>query len=146
MNNKAKILFLLTLFVGILLEGTITTIPLVFNILLVWFVLSRDNGIFFLSFVCGVLLDSLGVQKIGISSLYFVVALFVIILYEKKFETKTMPFVLLFSFLGSLGYLVLTQQQYILQQAIVSSLISSMIFHVLSKSDPNLRITSELSE
>ncbi len=127
--SNAKLLFLPILVFGILLESSVISMPLLFNILLVWFILSKDTGVFFLAFVAGIVLDTLLVQKMGISSLYSIVAIFIVILYEKKFETQTVPFVVLSSFLGSLGYLLITHQQYIVQQAFLSALLSSVVFY-----------------
>lgn len=130
--NNTKLLFLPILVFGILLESSVTSIPLLFNILLVWFILSKDQSIFFLAFVTGIVLDILLVQKVGISSLYSIVAIFIVVLYEKKFEIQTPAFVFLSSFLGSFGYLILINQQFIIQQAILSALLSTVVFYKIN--------------
>lgn len=134
--SNAQLLFLPLLVFGVLLESSVTSMPLLFNILLVWFILSKDlpagrqaTGIFFLAFIFGMVLDTLLVQKVGISSLYSIVAIFIVVLYEKKFEIQTPAFVFLSSFLGSVGYLLITSQQYIMQQAILSALLSTVVFY-----------------
>lgn len=141
MSNKTKILFLLSLFLAIILEGGVISIPLVFNMLLLWLIQTRDSGVFFLAFISGIFLDTVLVQRIGLSSSYFIVALFITALYEKKFETQTVAFVLISSFVGSFGYLLITHQSYVLQQAMVSAVLSALVFYTIrmhtNKNNPN---------
>lgn len=124
----SKIFFLFFLIFAILLEGTITSIPLVLDVLLVVYILRRKSFLFILALISGIVLDVFSVRTLGSSSIYFVSFLFIIFLYERKFEITTYPFILFSSFLGGLFYLWIFGYNYILQQAIASSIISILLF------------------
>src|SRR6185436_14584869 len=87
------------------LEGTITTLPLVLIYLLCLTILKRDGGVFFVAFLAGIFLDLLMVRALGLSSLFFSLFLFLILLYQRKYEIHSYPFVAASSFLGSVGFL-----------------------------------------
>ncbi|MCL5970265.1 MAG: DUF687 domain-containing protein [Patescibacteria group bacterium] len=135
-----KIFFLcLILFLSTLL-GSFTTIPVVLGVLLVWYIFSSKGRwafgpgwIFFAAFTTGLLLDFMLMREAGITSLIFVSFLFLVNLYEKKFEIKTANFILLFSFFGSLVYLEIYRQNYILQQSIINSLIAVLLFKTFNR-------------
>jgi len=130
MKFAATIIFLLSLF----LESSVTTLPLVFLTLLCLAVLTREEWIFVIAFIAGVLLDALSFRVLGQSSLYFLLFIFLVFLYERKFEISTKYFVLLASFVGSFGYLLLfTYGNLIIIQAIASAIIGTIIFSFFRK-------------
>ena len=125
-----QFLFWISLIFAIILEGTATTFPLVLLLLLIFYIVKRDLWIFFAAFIAGIFLDVISVRTLGESSIFFILFLFVIALYEGKFEIQTLPFVAIASFLGSLTYLLLFGYNFVLQQALVSSLLSVLFFLV----------------
>lgn len=127
----SKIFFLFFLIFAILLEGTITSIPLVALVLLVVYILKRKSSLFILALISGIVLDVFSVRTLGSSSIYFVSFLFIVFLYERKFEITTYPFVFVSSFLGGLMYLWIFGYGYVFQQAAVSSIIAVLLFKLL---------------
>lgn len=135
-----NILFFLILIFAILLEGIITSIPLVLDVLLVAYILKRKSSLFILALILGIVLDVFSVRTLGSSSIYFVSFLFIVFLYERKFEITTYPFILFSSFLGALFYLWIFGYDYVLLQSLASSLISVLLFKILSV---KLKVQSE---
>jgi len=130
MKFAATIIFLLAFF----LESSVTTLPLVFLTLLCLAVLIRKEWIFVLAFVAGVFLDALSFRALGQSSLYLIVYIFLVFLYERKFEISTKHFIFIASFLGSLGFLIVfSYGNMIVLQSLISSIIGVLIFSILSK-------------
>lgn len=115
---------------SILLESSVTTLPLTLLVLLFAGVATRSNNIFGLAFLSGLALDFLSFRTIGISSIYFVSFVFAIFLYQKKFEIETLHFIAVFSFLGCLGYLFLTGSGPILTQTFFITLINVLSFFI----------------
>lgn len=130
-----KFLAIFLLSVALILEASLTTIPFVFLILLVFMALSRANWLFVLAFVFGILLDLVGFRTLGISSAFFLIILFLILLYQSKFEIATNAFIFTASFFGSLGYLALFRlgQNWLLQ-AILSAIIGLLLFKLIQRS------------
>jgi cell shape-determining protein MreD len=127
------------LFISLILESSLTTIPLTFIVLLCLTVVYKDNFVFFLAFVFGVFLDILSFNTIGVSSIFFISSIFLVLIYQKKFEITTYPFVLIASFIGSISFLLLLGfSDLIIIQSVVSSLLAVLLFHVLRK---NIKLT-----
>ena len=128
--------YILTLFFlfSILLESSVTTIPLVFLVLLSFFVLQRKEWVFALAFLAGIFLDVLSFRIVGTTSIFFLVFLFLVFLYERKFETATSYFIFATSLAGSILFLSLfSYNGVIIVEGLVSSLIGVLIFMVFSK-------------
>lgn len=127
---KWLIIFLL-LFIAILLEATITSLPLGFIVLLCGAVVYKQTGVLVIAFVSGLVLDILLFRIVGTTSLFFLVMLLLAFLYERKFEIQSIPFVAVFSFIGSLAYCLIFIKSEILLQAIVSCIFTITLFLVL---------------
>lgn len=110
---------------------SVTTLPLVFVAILCLFVLTKKLSVILLAVFLGLILDIFSLNVFGKTSLFFVVFLFLVGLYDRKFEIQTLPFVIISSFLGSTIYLLMFGSYYILWQALVSSLIAVLIFKFL---------------
>jgi cell shape-determining protein MreD len=88
-----------------------------------------------LGFIFGILLDLVSFKTLGISSIFFITFLFFVLLYQSKFEIATNTFVLVTSFLGSLGYLILIgYHDSLIFQAILSSIIGLLLFKLIQNS------------
>lgn len=130
MKFAATIIFLLSF----LLEASVTTLPLVFLTLLCFSILTRKEWIFVIAFIAGVVLDALSFRLLGESSLYFIGCIFLVFLYQRKFEIATKHFVFISSFVGSLGFLLLfSYGNLIILQAISSAIIGTLIFLFLKR-------------
>ena len=130
-----KIFFLcLLFFIGVFLEGTVIFFPVTFLLFFLLYILyGNTSWIFFFAFLAGIFLDVISFRTIGTSSIFLISFIFILTLYKRKFETKTVPFVLFSSFVVSLFYLTLFKYSYVLPQAAVSSLIAVILFKIFSR-------------
>lgn len=129
-----KILSLILLALALLLQTTLTTLPLVLISIVILAVIYRQNFIFILGFIFGIMLDLILFRTVGDSSLFFTVFIFLILIYQRKFEINTASFVLISLFFGSFFYLLLfSNHNLIIFQAITSSLIGLLIFNIVKK-------------
>lgn len=123
-----KVYFLFFIIVAILVEATITPIPIVALVLLVFYIVKRSSQVFFPAFVSGIVLDIFSVRTLGLSSLFFIAFMFTVFLYERKFETQTITFVFFATFLGSLIYLKIFGYNNILFQSFINAIIGVLLF------------------
>lgn len=124
-------LLLILLAVSVLLQGTVTTLPLVFICLLCYLVINRGQGIFYAAFFAGLIIDIFLVQAVGVSSLFFLVFFYLVLLYQSKYEINSYPFVIVSSFMGAYLYLLI-QGRGDLLIALISSVIAAVLFAVLN--------------
>lgn len=126
-------LLCLILILSVFIEGTTITIPVVLGLLVVLQTIYQDSWIFAAAFLTGILLDMFLLRTVGTTSIIFIAFLFILSLYEKKYEVKTSTFILTVTFLGSLIYLLIYKHNYVLQQAIVNSAIAVILFKVFGR-------------
>lgn len=129
MENMYLIL-LISLFIAIILEGTLTTMPLVFILLLCYDVLNRSGKVFYSAFAAGILLDIVTVRPVGASAVYFILFFALLLLYQSKYEIRSYFFVAISSLAGSYLYLYLLAQNRSLGQAVLSSCLAVGIYAV----------------
>jgi hypothetical protein len=127
---KKWILWLILIF-SFLFEGTITTLPLVLIAFLILMIFLRAKFLFWLALICGILLDIFQLRVFGLTSLLLVVFLFIVFLYEKKFESSTGYFILLATFIGSIIYLSLLNINYVFFQSLLASILAFVVFKIL---------------
>ena len=123
----------ITLFISILFEISFTTIPFVLDILLVFYIIRQEQKIAVAGLLSGIILDIGRIRPIGISSIYFLFFLFLVFLYKRKFETATVPFVFIASFIGGMGYLYFLNQEFLIIQALMNSALTIVLFKGLSQ-------------
>jgi hypothetical protein len=121
------------LFIAVLLESTVVSMPLVFIILLCGAVVFASPAIFFWAFFTGIVLDAMMLQILGARSLFLLLVLTVAFLYQRKFEIQRLRFILIFSFLGSLLYGWIFEYDYVLMQAIIASVVAGGLFFVMQQ-------------
>lgn len=126
-----KIIPSILLLIFLVLEASITTLPLILLILICITVIYKDYSVFFLALVFGIFLDIFTFKTIGLSSILFIIVIFLILIYQRKFEITTNYFVLFASFLASLFFLFLSGNMNIVVQSVISSLIGLLIFNLL---------------
>jgi len=131
-----KIIFVLLITASLFLEATVTTIPLVFLLLLFLTLLYRSYWIFLIGFLSGILLDVVLFRTLGMTSLFFVSFSFIVLMYQRKFEISTLPFVFAASFLGSFIYLLLfSAGNLIIFQAAFCAIVAMLVFKLIHRID-----------
>jgi|SRR3989344_1856338 len=129
------ILFVILLAISIILESSLTTIPLVLILLLNFTVASRKTSVFAIAFVCGILIDIMLGNTIGKTSIFYMITLLIVFLYERKFDTQTFTFVFIASFLSSLFYLVIFEARFVLLTALISAVLGITFFWLMIAAD-----------
>lgn len=122
--------FIILLFIAILLEGTVTTLPLVLVTLILYSVSSKKVDIFFFAFIAGLLLDVFLVRGTGLTSIFYLCVLLLISLYERKYEIKSPLFVFLVTGLATALYLFIFSRHNIFLQSSISMLLAGGIFRL----------------
>jgi hypothetical protein len=128
---KLLIIVLLTLF-AVFVNG-ISTIPFSVGLLVISTVIFKKSWVFFLAFGLGLFLDLTAIRLLGYSSLILTILVFILFLYERKFETGTTVFVFISTFLGSLIYLMIFGYQEIFLQALVNSMLTILFFKLSAR-------------
>lgn len=118
------------LFFTAILESTIVPLPLSFIFLLLLSVWKRDDSIFLIACLSGIVLDILMVRTIGVSSLFFLFAVFLILSYQRKYEIHSFQFVSVASFIGSAMYLILFPRSGIVMYAILSCIVANLGYRI----------------
>ena len=127
-----RIIWTLLLVLALIIESSLSTIPLVLLVLLSATVISKNNFVFFLAFIFGVLLDLMTLKTVGTSSIFFEIFVFLILLYQSKFEITTNNFIIVASFLGSICYLLsFGFTTHIIFEPIVSTILGVIIFLII---------------
>lgn len=123
--------FLSLLIILIFLEGTVITLPLTLVCLLCLTIYKRGVVVFPIAFFAGLLLDLLRAHAVGYSSLFFVTFVFLILLYQRKYEINSYPFVAAASFFGGLGYLGIFRGGNVVTQAFINSIVAIILLLIL---------------
>lgn len=124
------VLFLL-LFFSIIAEGTVTMLPLVVISLLCLAILTRSSMVFVSAFVAGILLDAFALRPLGLTSLFLVTFVFLILLYQRKYEIYSYQFVVVASFLGGLLFLFTSHSVQPILYAFVGTIVAVCFFALI---------------
>lgn len=119
------------LVIAVILQGTVTSLPLVLLMLILLAVKVRSPNVFLYAFVSGLMLDIILVYPPGVSSVFFLSALLVIFLYERKYELSSLIFVLSITAVMSVvsSLLFPTPQRFL--QLILAIGINGLLFSVI---------------
>ncbi|HSX09630.1 MAG TPA: hypothetical protein VLF93_05735 [Candidatus Saccharimonadales bacterium] len=120
-------LFIL-LIVSVVLEGTVTALPLVLICLICMAIVMRNSFIFLSAFIAGMFLDAFALRPLGGASIFLLLSVFVLLLYQRKYEINSYPFIFISSFVGSLLFLLLFGYTSAFLLAFVSSIIAVLFF------------------
>ena len=123
-----------SIFISVVLESTLVALPVTLAVIVFAAIVTQGKSIFLLAFIAGLLLDILALRTIGVSSLVFVVLIFLIYQYSGKFEIKTLNFFAVFIFFSSLSYLFIINGGNIFLESILLTLISVVSFFIYNKS------------
>lgn len=118
-------------FLFIILLSSLTAVPLSIAMLVVCAVVFKKSWVFFAGFLLGLFLDISLLRSFGQTALIFTVFIFIIGLYEKKFEEQTLTFVFISTLLGSISYLIVFGYNNVLLQSFVNTTIAVILFKFL---------------
>jgi len=118
-----------------ILQVSLISFPLVFLALLTIAIKSKKNWIFPLAFIFGVILDSFYLKTLGTTSIFFLIFLFAVFMYERKFEVDSLSFIFISSFLGSMILFVILGETNILLKSAITSLLAIFLSKIEAKLD-----------
>lgn len=124
-------LIVIILFFALFCEISFVSLPLVLLALLLLGIIFKEFWIFPVGFGMGIVLDMLSFRTVGVSSIFFVVMLGIIFLYDRKFEVQSLPFTVIFSFLAALGFGLIFKSEQSIFLALITSFLAGGIFYVL---------------
>jgi len=116
------------LIIAIFLESAIFSWPLVLGMLILLVALYKDPWILLVAFACGIVLDILTFHFVGSSSLYFLVVLELVFLYQRKFEIHSPVFVGISVFVFSLVYGAVFSYAYAFFCALLTAILISIVY------------------
>lgn len=132
------ILLFIIFLLAVILEGSFISIPFVLLFLLFLTLKNREPWVFIFAFFSGLLLDSLYLRSFGATSIFFLIFLFAVTLYEKKFEIESLSFVIIASFIGTFIYFSLFGNFFVIQKALFTSIIVLLPYKFLIKPRTNI--------
>jgi hypothetical protein len=121
-----KYILIFLFFLAILFEATFVQFPLTIILLLLLFVFKKTSDIFAYAFLTGLILDILQVRDVGIMSLF-------LSLYDKKYEIKTAPFVIIAGLTGSLLHNLLFRQQFHIFSSVLMTVVAGIGFILVNQ-------------
>ena len=127
------ILFYIILFCSVLLESVVTSLPITLGALLLFYIFLRRNIVFLGAFTAGLCIDILRINDFGISSIFFIVFLSLVVLYERKFEIDSLPFIFFSIFIGSLGYIFFVSESFTLSLSLINAFLFTGIAYAYNK-------------
>src|SRR6185437_10641020 len=93
-------LFILLLF-SLFFEGVLSALPLVLICLICLTISIRNSFMLFIAFITGFILDAFALRPLGGTSIFFLSVIFLILLYQRKYELNSYPFILISAFVSS---------------------------------------------
>ena len=124
-------LIIFILFFLFVILNSFTTIPFPLAILGVSAVIFRKSWVFFTAFFLGLIIDLFQLRFPGQTALFFVIFVFFLFLYKRKFETRTLTFVFFATFLGGLIYLLIFGYNNVLVQSLINAVAGVLLFKFL---------------
>ena len=121
------------LFFFILLESAIISSPIVLVFLLCLMVLEKRRYVFVIGFFAGLLLDMLLLRTLGSTAMFIVSALFLVMLYQRKFEIASFYFIAFACFIVAIAYAMFFGIANAILQATISLILAILFFTFLSR-------------
>lgn len=118
----------LILIAAVLFQGTVTSIPLVLVTLLCLIIVRPDSYAFAAAFIAGIFLDVFALRQVGISSIFLLLFVFLILLYQRKYEIYSYPFVIAASSIGSVVFLSVFGYGNVLGHALLATFFAFALF------------------
>lgn len=117
--------------------SVVSTIPLAVILLTLGAIVFRKSWIFAAAFFLGLIFDLLYLRPLGYTSIIFCIFVFLVFLYERKFEVQTVPFVFFGVFLGSFVYLKIFGYNQAIIQSAVNAFLGVLLFKILNSKIKN---------
>lgn len=127
----SNVLIIISFIIVAALEASLTTMPFGIVAILLFYLVKRTGWVFGIALLYGILLDVLALHALGISSLFFITFIFLITLYERKFEIVSYQFVFIATFLGAFFYLLITDVGVAFFQAFLVGIFPLFLFRIL---------------
>ncbi len=128
-----------------LLEGTVISLPLSLISLIFLSTTKKHLSVFYLAIISGLILDLITLRPLGTTAIFYVLFLFLLFLYERKYETSTLPFILVAVFVGVISYSVIFNIAHLVLQIILSMLILTIINTLSAKHLSKIRYDNLLT-
>lgn len=129
-----KILFLFFFFFfAILFEASLFSIPFALPFLLLFFVLHKKPSVFAMAFIIGLILDILHIRPLGMTSLFYLLLLLIVLLYDRKFEVISFPFLIGATVVSVIIYSILFSTPFIFGQIFFLSGMTAGGFFIYQK-------------
>ena len=126
------IVFGVGLLISLLFEGSVAVFPATLAILVVYSLMRNMQAALIAAVISGAVLDIVFLRPVGVTSMVFCLILFLLFLYDRKYEIQSLPFVLLASGVSSLIYLLVFRIPHPIIQSVLASAFSGFIF-IISK-------------
>ncbi|HET9946887.1 MAG TPA: hypothetical protein VFQ63_02385 [Patescibacteria group bacterium] len=121
-------IFLAVLLVSLFFEASLLQFPLVLAVVIVAAAISDLPFIFLVSVFAGFVLDGMTFRTIGSTSIFFLISLFVLATYKRKFELQSPFFIFTAIFLLGLLYNVLFGYRFGLLSSVVTAGVSTFFY------------------
>lgn len=107
---------------SLILQGSLFSFPLAFLFLTISAVKKKGKSLFPVAFILGLVLDSFYFKTLGTTSIFFLLFLFAVFTYERKFEIDNSTFIFISTFLGSMTlFLILGEPSVLLKTFIAAA-------------------------
>lgn len=112
---------------SLILQESFFSFPFVFVILTAVAIKEKRTWIFSLAFFSGLILDSLYFKTIGTTSIFFLLFVFALFTYERKFETNSAFFIFASSFLGAMVLFLILGDNFILFKSLITAVLTMAV-------------------
>ncbi len=123
---EAIVLLLLIIFA--FFEGSITSIPLVLMCLITIAAHTKSSRVYVYALIAGSILDILTGRILGVTSLVLVILLFMIFLYQRKYEINSYIFIGFASFFFSFIFGFIFHVSHMFMHVVISILFALTLF------------------
>lgn len=118
-------------FFSILLETTVLSFPFTLMVLLTYFIARKTPAAFIVACVAGVCIDILQVQHVGATSIFYVMMLFLVFLYNRKYEIQSPFFIILSVFIATLLFSLSFTGKFLLVHALLNACLGGIVYKVV---------------
>lgn len=126
------------LVVALILEGTVTTLPLVLVSLILLTIELKNNDMFLYAFLAGIVLDIFLVRPVGTSSVFFLITLLMIFLYDRKYELRSHFFVAVITMFMTVLYSIFFPAPHPLFMTLTTTLLSLFLYSLVKAFQPKI--------
>lgn len=126
---KLKILFSAFLFLIMLLQSSLTTMPFIVGIFVLLAVFFQKEWVALAAFLAGIIFDIMSLRPIGSVSIFLTILVSLLYIYQNKFEIQNSRFIFVVIFVACFIFLKTMNFNAVLLQSFLVSLLFSGIFY-----------------